>query len=657
MYRYLILIVTLFGWADEIDSLQKTLEESSYVATMQRRNVDYQPYTMNVYRGDELVRMGLRTLEDALMLAPGVDIAFDSINYKTPIFRGSNPVAYGQSKLIIDGVTVNDRTFNGYSPYLHLPVELIERIEIVRGVGYGWDDQGYAGTIRVITKSASGSTPGSVWVGAGSFSAYSGGVLASIPLQKGRISFDFFGDRDDLRLQTLSADGLRFDSNSSNRALAASGRANLSSKIYSTSLQVIYDEFRLIGRYTGFKSGDAFGNLNALPNEDAYQKMPTWYVEGSWRHNDHQLRHDAKIGYMKDSWASMVRSLPVGYATSKGVLPIGYWVDLKTTNSLLYFSWRTTYSGLDNHFVTVGLYHGIERNEEVKTYKNLGVGWFHDTQTPFFIGDRINRDQTRLYLQERWNIDDQAALEASLGLDYEQQTGVEPTARLGYIWQHSVRQMSKVIVGTNYRLPAAQELAVVGASRVGNPDLDVERMYSLEIQHIYHFNQRAKVALTLYGIEANHQINRLNSERKYQNNGESTTYGLEAEGTFSPIGRDTLLLNYSWLHLTSSFGDNAFVSEHLVKMAYTTPLVRGWFVGTRGVYVGPKERIAGDLRNPTKEYATLDLSLGWSDKEWMIRGGVMNLTDEDIASPSEPNTYDDYPVVGRTWFVRIGRKF
>ncbi|MEJ2372725.1 MAG: Plug domain-containing protein, partial [Sulfurimonas sp.] len=116
-------------------SISKDMEHFNDVATITKQNEHYQPYIISVFKGKELETLGVSNLKEALQLVPGVDIATDNLNNQTPIFRGSNPQAYGQTKLFIDDVLVNNLFFDSYSEYLGMPIEMIKRIEVVRGPG------------------------------------------------------------------------------------------------------------------------------------------------------------------------------------------------------------------------------------------------------------------------------------------------------------------------------------------------------------------------------------------------------------------------------------------------------------------------------------------------------------------------------------------
>lgn len=118
-----------------VDDLKDDIAALTKTATETRKNIAYLPHIMSVFENRELKRVGAQNLKDALALVAGVEMSVDSIGMYNPVFRGSNPYAFGQSKLIVDGVEVNDLYFDGYTPYLTMPIELIKRIEVVRGPG------------------------------------------------------------------------------------------------------------------------------------------------------------------------------------------------------------------------------------------------------------------------------------------------------------------------------------------------------------------------------------------------------------------------------------------------------------------------------------------------------------------------------------------
>ena len=148
---FLFLLSESIVQAETAKTIAKELEHFTQTATVTKANEPYQPYIITVLEGQRLEKLGVSTLGKALELIPGVDIATDLLDMKTPIFRGSNPFAFGQVKLLIDGMLANDTYFDGFASYLYMPVEVIKRIEVVRGPGSRTDGiNAYAGSIPVI---------------------------------------------------------------------------------------------------------------------------------------------------------------------------------------------------------------------------------------------------------------------------------------------------------------------------------------------------------------------------------------------------------------------------------------------------------------------------------------------------------------------------
>ena len=94
--------------SDLLESISNEMQHFENVATKTKENELYQPYIISVFHGKDLEKLGISNLKEALGLVPGVDMATDNVNTQTPIFRGSNPLSYGQSKLFIDDVLVNN---------------------------------------------------------------------------------------------------------------------------------------------------------------------------------------------------------------------------------------------------------------------------------------------------------------------------------------------------------------------------------------------------------------------------------------------------------------------------------------------------------------------------------------------------------------------
>lgn len=142
--------------ADDAEALLAILSEETAVATRSRMNGDYVPGIVTVLHGSELSALGVRTVWDALSLVPGLEGVRDNEGLPSVIVRGMDfPFNSGNVKILIDSLPAarDGAGINGI--VLDLPIELVERIEVIRGPGsvvYG--DFALMGLIHVITKRA-----------------------------------------------------------------------------------------------------------------------------------------------------------------------------------------------------------------------------------------------------------------------------------------------------------------------------------------------------------------------------------------------------------------------------------------------------------------------------------------------------------------------
>ncbi|NOY45446.1 MAG: TonB-dependent receptor [Deltaproteobacteria bacterium] len=114
------------------------------------------PAAVYVITGDEIRRSGATTLAEALRLAPGVEVARINASTWAVTIRGGNDRFSNKLLVLVDGRTVYTPLFSGvYWDSQDLPLENVERIEVIRGPGASsWGANAVNGVINVITKSA-----------------------------------------------------------------------------------------------------------------------------------------------------------------------------------------------------------------------------------------------------------------------------------------------------------------------------------------------------------------------------------------------------------------------------------------------------------------------------------------------------------------------
>jgi len=133
------------------------------VVTFSKSPIELQdtPSALYVITGDDILRSGVTTIADALRLAPGVEVGRLSSTTWAVGIRGLQNNFSKSVLVLIDGRNVYTPLFAGvYWDVQDMPLENIERIEVIRGPGGTiWGPNAANGVINIITK-GSAETPG-----------------------------------------------------------------------------------------------------------------------------------------------------------------------------------------------------------------------------------------------------------------------------------------------------------------------------------------------------------------------------------------------------------------------------------------------------------------------------------------------------------------
>ena len=119
---------------------------------------------------EDIRRSGATSIPDLLRMVPGVNVArMDHSTWAVSI-RGFNDVYANKVLVLIDGRSVYHPVFSGVIWYAQeMPLENIERIEVIRGPGGTvWGANAMNGVINIIVKSAKDTPGGLITAGGGS---------------------------------------------------------------------------------------------------------------------------------------------------------------------------------------------------------------------------------------------------------------------------------------------------------------------------------------------------------------------------------------------------------------------------------------------------------------------------------------------------------
>jgi iron complex outermembrane recepter protein len=151
----------------EVTSVSKKEQKLSRVAA-----------AISVITKEDIRRSGATNIPDILRMVPGLDVAQIDSNTWAISARGLNEQFSDKLLVMIDGRSVYTPTFGGvYWDTLDVPLEDIERIEVVRGPGGTvWGANAVNGVINIITRKASETQGGLVVAGGGNLAEEFGTV-------------------------------------------------------------------------------------------------------------------------------------------------------------------------------------------------------------------------------------------------------------------------------------------------------------------------------------------------------------------------------------------------------------------------------------------------------------------------------------------------
>ena len=134
-------------------SLDKLMEIEVYTASQENEKAAQSPASISVITAQQIKEWGIISLHDAISLLPGIVKSETYLGQTTQTFRGVTPGLFNNKSLyLINGHPSYESLF-GSTLLDYVPIEIVERIEIVRSpasVLYGTNS--ISGVINIITK-------------------------------------------------------------------------------------------------------------------------------------------------------------------------------------------------------------------------------------------------------------------------------------------------------------------------------------------------------------------------------------------------------------------------------------------------------------------------------------------------------------------------
>ena len=151
-------------------NLEDLMEMKVSIATKSEKSLSTTAAPVFVISADDIRRSGSANIPEALRMAPGVQVTQVNPHDWNVSIRGLNDQAANRILVLIDGRSIYSGLTSGtyWRDLQAMPMESIERIEIIRGAGGTvWGVNAMNGVINIITRSALNTKGGQLTAGVG----------------------------------------------------------------------------------------------------------------------------------------------------------------------------------------------------------------------------------------------------------------------------------------------------------------------------------------------------------------------------------------------------------------------------------------------------------------------------------------------------------
>ena len=662
MKKLALLLISAILFANEVETLNllDDLRDASELTTKTKLNSNKTPAIVSVLHGDELKKLGITNLYTALETVPGIEISMGTAGAKQINMRGNKSLVRDKIKLMIDGISTHSELSGASYFYLDMPIELIERIEVIRGPASAlYGSFAHIGVINVITKSSAHKN-NIVFATASSEGFKGTGFVQHINSDMLKIAIDgFFQDNKNSR---------EYGSYS---LLPAQNEFTSYEDFTNKSLGVnieIAKELSLSTRWLTLDNQNYFGYGNWPIVQDPKRLKHTSFI--SELKYTPKLSSDAsmeiKAGYKFYKFEGTARVHPYSVQQPKPPYPPYDLLGRGNYKEEVFYSDIALKYHLDAHNILLGTYVSHAREGDTTYHTNNPVA-SEVTDVPLDgngIKPNISRTQYAFYFNDIFTINNKFSADIGIRYDHYNDAQESFAPKLALLYNPDDMQSYKLMYQRSFRAPAWIELYGTTQPFFGDKNLKSETIDTLEFAYQYQSMLDSWFKINFFYTKMKNFINRDANYNLY-NDKESKSYGMEVELKLPLYDTASLNSNYSYTNLSDNDGnDLPFVANHLANIMFIQEINREWSAGSKLRYVGKRRREVSDSRGDLSDYVTFDQTLTFTRKAFSLQASVKNLFDKDVVFPSPlgsgstTGTYEeDFSRDGRVFWVSIGWTF
>lgn len=451
-YLASLLMFTIVMNAQENDQKTDTLKE--VVISSSRIDLPFKENsrTIQIVTAEDIKKLGVTNVADALQQIAGIDVRRQGVNgMQSDLYiRGGS---FDQTLLLIDGIKVDDAQTGHHTMNLALPIEVIKRIEVIKGPAARiFGQNAFTGAINIVTKDVEDNSLVAKVQG-GSFDQFIAEVTGTVSLKESSHIVHFSKN---------FSEGYRHNSD------------------FDNTNYVLKSQF----------------NKNKLPIE-----LLTSYSERKFGANGFYGIPSATEQY-EETQASLIGFSTIIKNGNWTFKPRVYW----RRNQDLYLYIRSNPSAYRNMHITNKV--AAELNGSYQS--NVGITGFGVEFSKYYISSNRLGDNQReiatLFLEHRFQffnniLDVTPGISASYFSDFDNQ--FFPGLDVGVKISDKFRAYGNI--GTSYRVPTYTNLYYTSPTTISNPDLNTEEAFSQEVGFKY-ISNRFNLSVAAFNRDADNLI-------------------------------------------------------------------------------------------------------------------------------------------------------
>lgn len=689
---------------DNIDDFESLLNDVSDIATKKSINVDYLPSVVTVINAQTYLDGGIQNIGEALSLLPGIQMQVSPMGYNITTVRGlKNPNAYlsDKIKILIDGVAINNEIQGSSSFYMDFPMQLVDKIEVLRGPGSTVYGAGaFYATVNVITKLGNSKKEKQLFLGTGSYKNRT--VVGNFHVEAGdwKIFTDGYYKENDKYIKVPTG----FSNNGT--------KTDEAMQDFSLGFKAINGNFKLLARYKENSYGNFYGfeeDLDPIGNQEKEHKNSYFFTEFSYKtsFNDYKLETKANFSHRELDVGANIYGV-VGTANRFALVGVnmqdGFFYNEKSKEQNYEAEAILSLPEIKSNDILVGIgarrvevledeFHNSVENAITQNldaivnhvyydnfrYRQSRESAFWANPTTTLLKENLSRDIFYGYAQDLISINKDIDLSLGARIDNYSDFGTKFSKRLALVYRASDTAIFKLLYGSAFRAPTLIEAYQNGHInfRAGDESILPEETDTYELSAIYSPNLNNKLSLNLFYSKLHNVIDleeQPDTDPGYQNFDDRVSKGIEFEYSFRTEMAHNLYFNATYLDtiytVPEEDGDPAFdqsmpdISKFMLKAMYiykpTNKLSFGttWHYNsettrTELTWIDPEDDAEADAHHIFDETITYRLSSSIT-----FRLTVKNIFDSKIYQPSYYYGHDGGIIrEGRNFFLSYSHTF